>query len=350
MINNSKRWAREAGLRAFRSTSILILFSLVTTGCLGTPAMLEPASENTTRIANLTWSIATIAAFVFVIVEALLLYTAFRYRRRSGAGLPKQIHGNLALEIIWTSFPAIVLAIVFALTLGTLLSISNSPAASESGGQPTKVLNVRVIGHQWWWEYQYTDLGITTANEMHIPVGSTVNLQVESVDVIHSFWVPQLGNKIDGIPGLLNHTVYRATKTGQYKGQCSEFCGAEHALMRMDVVVEPADQFLAWVANEQAPAAPVTGAAAQGRDAFLASPCINCHTIRGTEANGKLGPELTHFGSRATFAGAAFDNNPENLTAWLHDPQAMKPGNLMPNLGMTSGAVQSIVTYLESLK
>jgi cytochrome c oxidase subunit II len=312
--------------------------------------MLQPASVSAGRVSDLTWSILVIATLVFVVVEALLIYTAFRYRGKPGAGMPRQIAGNTALEIGWTAFPAIILAIVFALTLGTLLSISNSPAQSAPSNEPTQVLNVKVIGHQWWWEFQYPDLHITTANEMHIPVGATVNLELQSADVIHSFWVPELGGKIDTIPGLLNHTWYRATKAGRYNGQCSEFCGVEHALMRMQVVADPPDQFLAWVKDQQAPAAPATGDAAQGEQAFLASPCAACHTINGTKANGTIGPNLTHFASRATFAGGAFENTPANVAAWIMDPQAMKPGNHMPNLGYTPTATDMIVKYLESLK
>jgi cytochrome c oxidase subunit 2 len=336
--------------QVYRSIIALLLLSLITAGCSSVPAILMPASVTATRISDLTWSIMVIAAFVFVIVETLLIFTAIRYRRRQSAGTPKQITGNVPLEIGWTSFPAIVLAVTFALTLGTLLSISNSPAQTISNSQPTQVLNIRVIGHQWWWEFQYPDLGFTTANEMHIPVGGVVNLQLESVDVIHSFWIPQLGPKTDAIPGLQNHLWYKATKAGRYNGQCSEFCGVEHALMKMQVVADPPDQFLSWVANQKAPAPAVTGEAEQGKQAFLASPCVGCHNIQGTDAKGKIGPDLTHFASRAQFAGGSFDTNAENLTNWIINPQALKPGNLMPNLGMTPTVSAQIADYLLSLK
>jgi len=336
--------------RVVYSVPILIFLSLITAGCTGVPAMLDPSSVSAARVADLTWSILAIATAVFLVVEALLLYTAFRYKRRPGAEMPKQITGNVPLEIAWTSFPAIVLAVVFALTLGTLLSIANSPAPVQSSSQPTEVVNVRVIGHRWWWEFQYPDLDITTANEMHIPVGATVNLQLESVDVIHSFWVPELGTKKDAIPGLVNHIWYRATRPGRYGGACSAFCGQQHSLMRLQVVAESPEEFLDWVENQQAPAVEVTGVAAEGREAFLASPCTGCHAIEGTSAVGKSGPDLTHYGSRARFAGASFENNLENVTAWIMDPQELKPGNLMPDLGMTSGVSAKIAEYLLSLK
>lgn len=336
--------------RVVRSVSILVFLSIIAAGCSGVPAMLQPASASAARVADLTWSILAIATFVFLVVEALLLYTANRYRRRPGAEMPKQITGNVPLEIAWTSFPAIVLAVVFALTLGTLLSISKPPVPAQSSGQPAEVVNIRVIGHQWWWEFQYQDPEITTANEIHIPVGATVNLQLESADVIHSFWVPELGTKQDAVPGLANHIWYQATNPGRYDGACSEFCGRQHSLMRMQVVADPPDEFTAWVENQQAPAVEVTGVAAEGREAFLAAPCAGCHTIRGTSAVGKAGPDLTHFASRARFAGGSFETNKENLVAWIMNPQALKPGNLMPNLGMTSGISSKIAEYLLNLK
>ncbi len=343
-----RRWTRRVS-QVLLPIGVTIV-TVTAAGCTGVPIMLRPASVSAGRISDLTQAILVIAAIVFVIVEGLLLYTAFRYRGRAGTGMPKQIAGNVPLEIGWTSFPAIVLAVVFALTLGTLLSISNSPAQSSPSSQPTQVLNVRVIGHQWFWEFQYPDLKITTANEMHIPVGAVVNMQVESIDVIHSFWVPELGAKIDAIPGVVNHTWYKATKVGRYNGQCSEFCGIEHALMRMQVVVDTPDQFQAWVKDQQAPIPAMTGDAAAGEKAFMTMPCGACHTIQGTQAKGKVGPDLTHFASRTTFAGASQVTNPDNLRAWLQDPQAVKPGNLMPNLHIPTDVINTLIPFLESLK
>jgi cytochrome c oxidase subunit 2 len=335
--------------RVYLSAAILIFLSMFAAGCLGTPAILQPSSVNTKRISDLTWAIMAIAAFVFIVVEALLVFTVVRYRRRPGAAIPKQIAGNTLLEIGWTAFPVIVLSVVFALTLGTLIAI-NAPAQVSNSNQATQPVNIKVIGHQWWWEFQYPDLGITTANEMHIPVGVTVNLQLESADVIHSFWVPELGNKKDAIPGLVGLLTYKATKTGRYYGQCAEFCGVEHALMKIQVVVETPDQFQSWVKGQQAPPATVTGVAAQGEQIFLQSACVGCHTIEGTKAQGKVGPNLTHIASRACFAGCSFENNTANLTAWLLNPQEMKPGNHMPDLGLTSATVDKLVQFLQSLK
>ncbi len=328
---------------------MVVLLGLTLTGCAGAPSILQPASENAGTIANLIWVILGIATFVFVVVEALLIYAIVRYRRRPNSELPKQIEGNVPLEIGWTAFPAIVLAIVFALTLGTLTRLDTPPAV-QAGAGSTQAVHVVVIGHQWWWEFQYPDLGITTANELHVPVGTTLFLDLELGDVIHSFWVPELGSKMDAIPGRVNHTWYKLTKTGDYYGQCAEFCGVEHAMMHIKVVVETPDQYQAWVKDQQQPVPTLSGAAAQGEKEFLSMPCQACHTINGTKAQGKVGPNLTHFASRSTFAGASFDNTPQNVQQWLHNPQQMKPGNQMPNLGLTNDQVNNLVQFLESLK
>ena len=303
-------------------------------------------------IATLLNAIFWIALVVFVVVEAMLLYTAFRYRGKPGAKMPKQITGNVPLEIGWTVFPAIVLAIVFALTLGTLRALNTVPVSGPDS-QGTNTIHVRVIGHQWWWEFQYPDLGIVTADEIHMPVGSTLIMDIETADVIHSFWVPELGSKEDAVPGQNNHMWWKPTEIGVYWGHCTEYCGTEHALMQTVAVVESPEDFQAWVQNAQA--APVnidglTGEAAQGRDVFMSSGCTSCHTIQGTKAIGQVGPNLTHFASRKAFAGAAFDNTHDNVARWVRVPQEMKPGVFMPNLGLTETQANQVATFLESLK
>jgi cytochrome c oxidase subunit II len=327
-----------------------IALSLLVVGCTGTTSMLNPASVNATQVSNLTWTILAIAAFVFVVVEALLLFASFRYRRRAGMGLPRQVTGNVPLEFGWTAFPAVVLAVIFALTLGTLNSLNTPPPYPTGTPNPNQALHITVIGHQWWWEFQYPDLGITTATEMHVPVGATVYLDVETADVIHSFWIPEIGGKIDALPGHVNHIWYHVTKAERLDGQCAEFCGVEHALMRMQVVAEPPDQFAAWVKDQKAPIPAEQGQAALGESSFLAMPCVACHTIDGTSAQGKIGPNLTHFASRATFAGGSFDNTQQNVTSWIIDPQAMKPGNKMPIVGVPPGMASEMAQFLETLK
>lgn len=347
-------WARiTAQGKTIANLLSLAIAAAFLAGCATNHDIFTPASDNASRVTNLTVAIFWIAAFVFVAVEALLLYTIIRYRRRPGQGMPKQITGNVPLEVGWTAFPAIVLAVVFALTLRTLGAIVYDPPnqLQPANNDPAKAVHIRVIGHQWWWEYQYPDLKIITANEMHVPVGATVFLDVESSDVIHSFWIPTLGPKMDAIPGQVNKTWFSSTKAGKFFGQCSEYCGQQHAMMREVVIAEPLDQFNAWVKDQQQPIpANLTGAAQMGQTTFGDMPCGSCHAIAGTKWQGKVGPDLTHFASRSTFAGASFDNTKGNLTMWLLDPQAMKPGNHMPNLGTVPAAVSDLVAFLESLK
>ena len=251
------------------------------------------------------------------------------------------------MEIAWTILPAIGLLIIFIISIGTLQTIVNKPAPDASN---PGVINVKAIGHQWWWEFQYPDLKIITANEMHVPVNTVVYIQVESADVIHSFWVPQMGGKTDVIPGHTNLTWFQPTELGTFVGECSEFCGDEHTHMRMDLVVETPEQYQAWVDLQKSALPQISGAAAKGEVLFLEGACSSCHAINGTKAAGLSGPNLTHFGSRKSIGGKVFENNPANLAIWLQDPTLGKPGVLMPNLGLSTEQVTALVAYLGSLK
>lgn len=327
-------------------------------GCAGSPSPLAPASQNATIISDLTTIIFWIAAIVFVVVEGMLLISVIRFSRNRGAGYPEQIEGNTKFEIAWTAAPAIVLLIVFFVSLQALFPLTAIPGAPKTAGNVSgappilqgDALHIRVVGHQWWWEFDYPDYKFVTANELHVPVGTVVTADLESVDVIHSFWVPQLAGKTDVIPGHTNRTWFQASKTGTFHGQCAEFCGIEHADMRFEVVVETKDQFDAWLKSQQAPVAALTGDAAKGQQIFLGAACIGCHTIEGTKAQGKVGPNLTHFATRGYFAGAVLTNTPENVARWLANPQAVKPGTLMPNLGLSQDQISALVQFLESLK
>ena len=329
---------------------VLALLSMTLAGCAGAPSPLAPMSSDARLISNLTWVVFGIATIVFVVVEGMLIYSTIRFSRKPSDGLPKQVEGNKRLEIAWTLAPAIVLAVVFVISMQTLRTIAYQPSTSPSAGTLSQALHVRVIGHQWWWEFDYPDLHIVTANEMHVPVGTVVDVDVESVDVIHSYWVPQLGGKIDAIPGHVNHTWFQTTQAGRYHGQCAEFCGVEHAGVRMDVIVETPEQFQAWVEGQQAAVPPMTDDAATGEQVFMNGPCVGCHTIDGTKAQGKVGPNLTHFASRGVFAGATLDNTRANMSKWLADPQQLKPGTLMPNLHLPQNQIDELVAFLESLK
>jgi cytochrome c oxidase subunit 2 len=282
-------------------------------------------------------------AAIFAVVAAVLLLAIIRFRERDPAALPRQVRGNARLELTWTIAPAIILTFIAFPTVGAIFQTQAPPAPDA--------LKVRVIGHQWWWEFRYPDLGISTATDLYLPAGQRVALELSSVDVIHSFWVPALGGKRDTPPGQLNRILVTPAVPGDYPGQCVEFCGASHANMRHAAVVLPAPEFQAWVARQKAPPAePADGSpAALGRQAFTGQACVGCHTIQGL-SGGQLGPDLTHFASRKTIAGGMLRNTPGNLSRWLKNPPAVKPGSLMPDLKLTDAQVAALVAYLGSLR
>jgi cytochrome c oxidase subunit 2 len=285
---------------------------------------------------------------IFAIVSGILVAAIIRFRERDPAAIPPQVRGNPRLELTWTILPAIVLTVIAFQTVPAIFRSQAAPAA--------EALHVRVIGHQWWWEFEYPGLGVRTASDLYLPVGKPVFLDLTSVDVIHAFWVPQLGGKRDTLPGQRNRILLTPSAPGEYPGQCAEFCGESHANMRHRAVVLPPAEFDAWVARQKAPPAdPAEGSpAAQGRAVFLARPCVGCHAIQGVAA-GNLGPDLTHFGSRRTIAGGMLaPKDPgafaADLARWLKNPPAVKPGSLMPDLKLTDEEVVALVAYLTSLK
>ena len=294
------------------------------------------------RKADSIWDITFfIAVAIFVIVEGLLVFTLVRFRHKPGRQA-QDFHGNTRLEVVLTLIPTVILAGLAVPTIRTLFDVAQEPEGA---------VQVTVTAKQFWWEYEYPDLGVKTANELHIPAGVPVFLRIEAEDVIHSFWVPRLAGTQDAVPGRTNTLVLEADEPGQkYWGQCKEFCGLSHANMRLLVYTHTEEDFEQWAADEAADAEHATGAAAEGEKIFLEAGCVNCHAIRGTEAQGATAPDLTHFGSRTTFAGAIFDNEEKELAAWLRNPPAVKPGALMPDYGLSEDQIQSLVTYLMSLK
>jgi cytochrome c oxidase subunit 2 len=276
-------------------------------------------------------------------VAAVLLVAIVRFRERTPGALPAQVRGSARLELLWTVAPVIVLTFIAFPTVRAIFGTQAVPRPDA--------LRVRVVGHQWWWEFQYPALGFATASELHLPVGQPVTLELTSPDVIHSFWVPPLGGKRDALPGQFNRLLLTPTAAGDYPGQCAEFCGVSHANMRHTAVIQEAAAFQAWVARQQAPPAePADGSAAgRGRDVFRSSACMGCHAIRGL-SGGVAGPDLTHFGSRRTLAGGMLANTPQALARWLKNPPAVKPGSLMPDLRLSDADVAVLVAYLESLQ
>ena len=304
---------------------------------------LHPHSNYAWWIQHLLEKLVFWVVVIFVVVQGLLIFAVVRFRSRPGAPEPKPIHGNTVLEIAWTLAPAVILALI---AVPTVLAIY-----ATQGKPPEGALEVRVIGHQWWWEFQYPGLGVTTASEMHVPLGRAIAMDIESADVVHSFWFPAIGGKRDAIPNRVNHMWFVPDSVGTFLGQCAELCGVSHANMRMKLMVSAPRDFDAWVAHQKSgPAMPdSTSLAGKGKAIFGQSACIACHTIDGVSA-GVVGPNLTHVGSRTSIAGAIYPNDATQLGRWLENPQARKPGSLMLNLGLTPEQVSALVAYLQSLK
>ena len=356
-----------------------------------------PEARNVDRLWDLVFPIATV---IFFLVMGLLAFVVLRFRARSDDDQPVQVHGNAKAEIGWTIAPALILAVVGVFTVVTVFDINERAAGAD-------VLQVKAIGHQWWWEYEYEEQEIVTANELVIPAGRQVEIELSSADVIHNFWAPKLAGKVYAIPGRINYMKIQADQPGDYSGQCAEYCGLSHANMRLRVIaLEPAE-FDEWVEDQQeeAPApptttttttAPTTTTSEAGSDAgtaggttatgptagtsladeeeetppgedpeldqaigaelFISKGCGGCHAIGGLEgASGQIGPNLTHLYSRSRFAGAIFELNARNLRRWLRDPPAMKPMNPdngmgMPNLGLSEDEITQLIAYLETLK
>ncbi len=285
------------------------------------------------------------AVVVFAIVEGLLLFVIIRYRHRDGGGKPSALHGHTALEIGWTLAPALILVFIAVPTMRTIFA--------TQARAPAGALRVEVIGHQWWWEFRYPELGLVTANELHLPRGKPVELEMTSADVIHSFWAPGLGGKRDLTPGRTTRIAFTPDSISEYQGQCAEFCGASHANMRLRVFVQSDSAFAAWVAVQRTDAAvPARGSLAErGQQAFAHGPCIACHTIAGVpQARGTVGPNLTHVGSRTMLAGATLPNTAEWLRRWITHAPSLKPGSLMPAMPLPDDQVAALIAYIQSLQ
>jgi cytochrome c oxidase subunit 2 len=287
--------------------------------------------------AIITWASVGIAT----VVIAGVVWVLVRYRERPGAPPPRQVRGHTLLEISWTIAPALIL---LAIAIPTIQVVFRTQAPA-----PANALEVVVLGHQWWWEFRYPSLGITTANELHVPAGRAVTLRLEGPDVIHSFWAAPLAGKRDVVPGRVNHLTFTPDTPGEYDGQCAEFCGTSHANMRMRVFVDTPQAFERWAAGQKAAPAEAAGDAAEGKNVFTRNACVGCHTIQGV-SSGVVGPDLSHFGSRTTFGAGMYPMKPELVAAWVRDPHEMKPGVKMPALGLSEQDGRLLAAYLLSLK
>lgn len=368
-------------LRRLRSlpAGALTLILLVLSGCRTDETVypqttLAPKSDFTQLVDHLFQTTFFWAVIVFVLVEGALLFALWRFRGRPGDAEPKQVHGNVALEIVWTAIPVLILVLIAVPTVQTIFRTSATPESPD--------LEIEVIGHQWWWEYRYPGLGVVTANEMHVPVGRTVSLRMWSNDVLHSWWSPQLAAKRDVFPigprfQKINPLWFRADTTGDFSGQCAEFCGLQHARMGLRVIVQTEEEFAAWVAQQRLGSPLVNGGVVPpadttqpvpaggpalpaeddpvvvaGRQAFQAGGCMACHAMVGTPLAGQvslMGPNLSHFGSRRTLGANMYPNTEEHLAAWLRDPQGMKAGSRMvlPR-PLTEDEIRTLVAYLRA--
>jgi cytochrome c oxidase subunit 2 len=350
------RWTR-----ALRSLGLL---GLLLCGGYGPHSALDPAGPQAGRISSLYWLFFWVCAVVYVLVIVFLLMPFLRGRggegrvAAAGAGDPSSDepvlrpdpHAERRKSNIVAVAVGLTVVVLFALLLGDLLTgrkIHANPGAD--------VLTIKISGHQWWWEAQYSDALpsniATTANEIHIPVGRPVKFELFSNDVIHSFWVPSLHGKKDLVPGHPISTWLQADREGEFWGQCAEFCGHQHANMRLIVVAEAADKFDAWLAAQRKSAGePIYSQQARGQQVFMAGTCVMCHSIQGTPAGARVGPDLTHVASRRLLAAGAIPNTPGHLAGWIIDPQKIKPGTHMPQNNIAPADLRALLEYLESLK
>jgi cytochrome c oxidase subunit 2 len=349
---------KSIGLRSAVLVSCLLLVS-----CRGgVQSAIDPAGHGADEISKLWWLFFYVCTAVFVLVIVALLIAIYKGRRkRVEAAAAAPFVDKVPFEPLEESerrkrnvvagAVGVTVAILFVFLIASFLTgraISPSKATQNA-------LMIEVTGYQWWWRVRYVDSNpsnvVVTANEIHIPVGQPVLITLRSSDVIHSFWVPNLMGKKDAIPGKDSSVLLQADRAGFYRGQCAEYCGAQHAHMGLDVIAESPQQFSAWMNAQRSPAVePSTDSQKRGQQAFLSSPCIMCHTIQGTPANAVTGPNLTHIASRTMIAAATLDNNRGNLSGWVVDSQSIKPGNHMPPNSLNPDDLQALLDYLQSLK
>jgi cytochrome c oxidase subunit 2 len=312
------------------------------------PNIFSQSSTPVIETNHLAWFVFAITGAVFVTVAGLLSFVIVRYRARKtdDTSEPPQIYGSNQIELAWTVIPVLIVVVLFLSTARVIFAIQDAP-------KPPSALDVTVIGHQFWWEFRYPELGIVTANELHVPLSDSNHpkptyLKLMSADVDHSFWVPQLAGKTDLIPNHINETWIDPLRAGLYVGQCAQFCGMQHAKMLLRVYVDTPEQFAAWVKDQRRPGNkdPET---AVGRHVFETQACMNCHAVAGTAATGRFGPDLTHLMSRDTIASGAVANNPQNLRQWLKEPDHFKQGSLMPAMQLNDQQLDEMVAYLSTL-
>jgi cytochrome c oxidase subunit II len=326
--------------------SLFIAGALLGSACGGNQNMFNPQGPAARSIATLGWVLLAVSGVVYVLVLAAMVWALARKRR------PSDAHPETD-RVLTQSIAAAVAVTALTLVAMTVSShVAGRGLVSPSG---PGAITIDVVGHQWWWDFRYRDVTpsdvVNSPNELHIPVGVPVVLIAQSRDVIHSFWVPNLQGKRDLIPGHVTSIWLQADEPGVYRGQCAEFCGHQHANMAVVVVAEPMDRFQQWLQQQRRPAAePADDRQRRGRDVFLQSSCVSCHTVRGTDAGSRFGPDLTHVASRRTIAAGTLPNTREHLGEWVGNSQAVKPGNRMPSDVVLAENRDALLGYLRSLR
>lgn len=307
------------------------------------PNIFAPASVPADEIYHLAIFVVAICVGIFVIVGGLLAFSVLKFRRRKddNGREPAQIFGSTQIEMAWTVMPVLIVVVLFLTTARVIHQV-------EDAKEPPGAIQVTVVGHQFWWEFRYPKYGVVTANELHVPVDTATYLTLLSADTDHSFWVPQLAGKTHVIPNRVNHTWIEPQRTGIYLGQCALYCGVQHAHMLLRVYVQSRADFNAWIRRQEKPADD-DAAVAAGRHVFETTACVNCHTIRGTIADGRFGPDLTHLMSRATLGAGVLTNTPRNLRLWIENPATFKPGCEMPAMNLSPKKLNELISYLETL-
>ena len=317
---------------------------------LSSPTTLfRPAATPAHAIFGLSILVLAIIGSIFLVVGSLIAYAAIRYRQRPGGDQrePVQLYGSNQIEVSWTILPILIVVVLFLATARVII-------ATERAHAPAGATDVTVIGHQYWWEFRYPGTNVITANELHVPISDSAHptpsyLSMTSADTDHSFWVPRLAGKLDVIPNKINVMWFDPSEPGLYLGQCAQYCGTQHAKMLIRVYAQTPQDFKQWLSAQAQPAVQDPHVA-DGRDVFETNACMNCHAVRGTVADGRFGPDLTHFASRDTLASGSLTRTPEHLREWIKDPAHYKSGARMPAMHLDDGQIDRVSAYLESLK
>src|SRR5271167_2022790 len=336
-----------------RGTCLLAALIFSVRSCFGqaspVPEIFKPASTPADSIHRLSLFVLIITALIFAVVFSLLVYAIAKFRHRSTDETrePAQVYGSNQMELAWTVIPVLIVLVLFFATARVIHSV-------EDALPPPGTIQVTAIGHQFWWEFRYPALGVVTANELHVPVSDPAHptptfVKLLSADTDHSFWVPQLAGKTDLIPNHPNEMWMEPHRTGLFLGQCAQYCGTQHAKMLLRVSVDSQEEFAAWIRAQKQPANQ-DAKEIEGRRIFETTACVNCHAVGGTVGTGRFGPDLTHLMSRQTIAAGAADNTDENLRLWIQNPDAIKPGSLMPAMQLDDADLDALVRYLETLR